>query len=391
MNKKSENNTAHLNPSENIKNQYLTIKQLTQEVGGGLTPRMVRHYHKLGLVPEAERSEGNYRLYTDKSVQHLRRIVALKSQGFQLDHIQKLLAIYPESDNFGSLTTQLQQQYQSVIEQLSRLRKTASALEGLLGRDKHCQNIQAEAIAELQHLEIESTLGTKKLEQLWHGLDAACDAHPEDFSESLQQLLPDLSNRNEIERDLLSKLVLASGDVSLVDFIRLSQNAIASARNTLKNNCEIFVDVPPVFAALDHTRASHLGAKVNILIDDPHIHSVDEAENKFWQHQELHEDLKQLTPGCILIIGYAPSVLISALKLIEQQQIQPSLIIGMPIGFSHASAAKRRLMASGVDNITTLGTIGGGLLAAVALNSLMESLIEKPDCHCYLGKGKYNS
>ena len=45
MTQKSENNVAHINPSENIKNQYLTIKQLTQEVGGGLTPRMVRHYH----------------------------------------------------------------------------------------------------------------------------------------------------------------------------------------------------------------------------------------------------------------------------------------------------------------------------------------------------------
>jgi precorrin-8X/cobalt-precorrin-8 methylmutase len=28
--------------------------------------------------------------------------------------------------------------------------------------------------------------------------------------------------------------------------------------------------------------------------------------------------------------------------------------------------------------------LGGGLLAATALNALVESLIEKPDCHCYL-------
>jgi precorrin-8X/cobalt-precorrin-8 methylmutase len=72
------------------------------------------------------------------------------------------------------------------------------------------------------------------------------------------------------------------------------------------------------------------------------------------------------------------------LKRIEQGQLQVSLIVGMPIGFSHALAAKRRLMGSGVEYITTLGTIGGGLLAAVALNSLVESLIEKPNCHCYL-------
>jgi precorrin-8X/cobalt-precorrin-8 methylmutase len=34
--------------------------------------------------------------------------------------------------------------------------------------------------------------------------------------------------------------------------------------------------------------------------------------------------------------------------------------------------------------ITIQGSIGGGLLAAVTLNALVETLIEKPDCHCYL-------
>jgi precorrin-8X/cobalt-precorrin-8 methylmutase len=66
--------------------------------------------------------------------------------------------------------------------------------------------------------------------------------------------------------------------------------------------------------------------------------------------------------------------------------LQPALVIGMPIGFSHAPAAKRQLMASGVPFITVEGTLGGGLPAATALNALVESLVEKPDCHCYLGK-----
>jgi len=57
----------------------------------------------------------------------------------------------------------------------------------------------------------------------------------------------------------------------------------------------------------------------------------------------------------------------------------------MPIGFSHAPAAKRRLMRSGIPYITIEGTLGGGLNAAVALNALADSL-EKPDCHCFLQK-----
>ena len=52
--------------------------------------------------------------------------------------------------------------------------------------------------------------------------------------------------------------------------------------------------------------------------------------------------------------------------------MQPSLIIGMLIGFSHALAAKRRLMASRVDYITTVGNIVGRLFAAGAVNSLRE-------------------
>jgi hypothetical protein len=36
--------------------QYLTIKQLTEAVKGAITPRMVRHYHALGLLSPAVRS-----------------------------------------------------------------------------------------------------------------------------------------------------------------------------------------------------------------------------------------------------------------------------------------------------------------------------------------------
>lgn len=110
----------------------------------------------------------------------------------------------------------LQQQYLSVIQQIVRLRQTAAALEGLLGRDISCQAVQADALAQMRLLQLETDGGVGDLEQLWDSWDAAAHAHPEGFTESLQQLLPDLSDRSEIEADLLSKLVLACGDCSLL-------------------------------------------------------------------------------------------------------------------------------------------------------------------------------
>lgn len=143
-------------------------------------------------------------------------------------------------------------------------------------------------------------------------------------------------------------------------------------------------DVPAVAAALDQSRLAHLGCLVEALIDDPHIIGASEAEQAFWDRDLWQKRLQQIPKGCVLVIGYAPSVLLTACQSISQQQIQPALVIGMPIGFSHAPAAKRRLMETQIPYITIQGSLGGGLLAAMTLNALVETLIEKPDCHCYL-------
>ena len=87
-----------------------------------------------------------------------------------------------------------------------------------------------------------------------------------------------------------------------------------------------------------------------------------------------------------MVVGYAPSILVSICQAIKNGQLQPALVIGMPIGFSHAPAAKRLLIDSGVPFITISGTFGGELLAGTTLNAIFQSTIEKPDCHCYLSR-----
>ena len=370
--------------------KYLTIKKLTEKVGGGITPRMVRHYHQIGLLPEAIRSPSNYRLYTQNHVQYLQRIVALKQQGFQLEHIRKLLENQLEPGADITLIDRLQQHYHSVVRQITRLRQTASALERLLGSDRSCQTVRAEAIAKIKLLNADRVESLKDeidpVDSLWKALDASILAHPEAFEESLQNLLPDLSGRSEIEVDLISQLVLACGDVSLVHFLQISKQAIAAAREGLKSGCQIIVDVRAVTAVLDRPRLAHLKCRIDTSIDNPHITSVAEAEQEFWQSKSWQEKLLQSEPGCIAVIGYAPSVLVSICQAVKNGQLKPALVIGMPIGFSHAPAAKRLLIDSGVPFITISGTFGGGLLAGTTLNAIAQSTIEKPDCHCYLNQ-----
>jgi precorrin-8X/cobalt-precorrin-8 methylmutase len=73
-------------------------------------------------------------------------------------------------------------------------------------------------------------------------------------------------------------------------------------------------------------------------------------------------------------------------EAVEHRGCQPALVVGLPVGFSHAPAAKRRLMQLEIPYVTIEGALGGGLLAAVVLNRMAASLIEKPNCHCYLAR-----
>jgi DNA-binding transcriptional MerR regulator len=57
----------------------------------GVTPKTIRHYHKLRLIPEPERSEGGYRLYTTADLFHLQRIRRLQALGLSLQQIRFIL------------------------------------------------------------------------------------------------------------------------------------------------------------------------------------------------------------------------------------------------------------------------------------------------------------
>ena len=60
----------------------------------GVTPKMIRHYEGLGLIPEAERTEAGYRLYGEREVAMLRFIRQSRGLGFSMKQIEELMALW---------------------------------------------------------------------------------------------------------------------------------------------------------------------------------------------------------------------------------------------------------------------------------------------------------
>lgn len=60
----------------------------------GVSERMIRHYEKIGLVPQAARRDCGYRDYSDADVNRLRFIANARDLGFPIEEIATLLALW---------------------------------------------------------------------------------------------------------------------------------------------------------------------------------------------------------------------------------------------------------------------------------------------------------
>jgi len=71
-------------------NGQYTISQLAKAAGVPTTT--MRYYERIGLVEPEDRSHGNYRLYSDQSLQKVNFIRAAQATGFTLDDVKALLS-----------------------------------------------------------------------------------------------------------------------------------------------------------------------------------------------------------------------------------------------------------------------------------------------------------
>jgi MerR family transcriptional regulator, repressor of the yfmOP operon len=58
----------------------------------GVTPRTIRYYEELGLLPRGDRAQGKHRIYTENDVERLREVTRLRDLlGLSLDDLRSMI------------------------------------------------------------------------------------------------------------------------------------------------------------------------------------------------------------------------------------------------------------------------------------------------------------
>ncbi len=77
--------------SPNLETGLMQIGDVAERTG--LSLRTIRHYEDVGLLPEAQRSAGGFRLYTEDAVDRLLLIKRMKPLDFSLDEMRDLIEV----------------------------------------------------------------------------------------------------------------------------------------------------------------------------------------------------------------------------------------------------------------------------------------------------------
>ena len=181
----------------------------------------------------------------------------------------------------------------------------------------------------------------------------------------------DLSGFDEMQQQIVMRLVHTCGNPDIVNQVCISEHAVARGVAALNNSCKVLCDVEMVKHGLtkrflDQTPLCFLNH------DDVPALAKQSGETRSMTALSLWQPHIE---SSICIIGNAPTALFRLMEMLESGCPKPALIIAIPVGFVGASESKAYLWeqhkALGVECITITGRTGGSALAAGAFNTLI--------------------
>ena len=177
-----------------------------------------------------------------------------------------------------------------------------------------------------------------------------------------------MSQVDGLYKPIIKRVVHATGDLDFIGNLVFSKDAIPAGLQALRDKRIIYTDVNMVHAGI----TKKMGHTVECMINRPEVQNMAEKE-RLTRAATAVRLLKRDLNGNIVVIGNAPTALITLVDLIKKESIKPALVVGTPVGFVNARESKEYLMSlEDVPYITNRGHKGGSAVASAIINAMIK-------------------
>lgn len=176
------------------------------------------------------------------------------------------------------------------------------------------------------------------------------------------------------EEEMVTKRVIhTSADFDYAETLRFSENAVAVAKELIRNGADIVTDTNMALAGINKKVLIRFGGEAHCFMADGEV--ARSAEKKSMTRAAVSMEMAAaIRKPVIFAIGNAPTALIRLYELMQESDWRPAFIIGVPVGFVNVEAAKELILETDVPHIVNVGRKGGSTVAAAICNALLYDL-----------------
>lgn len=200
---------------------------------------------------------------------------------------------------------------------------------------------------------------------------------PMDIEKRSFEIITELLGNRKLdpENELVIKRVIhTSADFDYADNLVFSEHAVLKGIEALRNGCDIVTDTQMAKSGINKTILSKLGGEVHCFMSDSDV--AEEAKERGVTRAIVSmERAAKISKPCIFAIGNAPTALICLDEQIKAGNLQPALVIGVPVGFVNVVESKELIIHSDVPHIVARGRKGGSNVAAAICNALLYQIM----------------
>lgn len=102
----------------------------------GVSAKMIRHYEQIGLIPAANRTFANYRIYSEADVHTLKFIKRARALGFSIPQISELLNLWQDKTRSSADVKRLALEHVAGLE--NKIREMQLMSDAIKGLAEHC-------------------------------------------------------------------------------------------------------------------------------------------------------------------------------------------------------------------------------------------------------------